>query len=471
MRPLIIEREADIYPLPRAVHFDDEVMRVFQTIGISGQLKEHTLVNPGMKFLDADGGLIADWPRPVQITANGWNASYRFHQPDLERLLRKRMLERSGGHVMLNHELSSVEQNDGIALLSVVDRATGKQKNLSAKFVIGCDGANSLVRDMIGGGMTDLGFQERWLVIDVLLKRERPDLGDFTVQHCDPNRPMTYCRNPGGRRRWEIALRNDEIESDVTNHGHIWSLLEKWITPEDGEIERSAVYTFRSKVANRWRLGSALIAGDAAHMTPPFLGQGMCMGIRDATNLAWKLAEVILNNVDDALLDTYQAEQAPQALLYVETAIKLGRLIHSLDREGALTLTNQMHTGAATLRSIAPKLGKSQVMIVKSASAEDLTGRPAAQLVIGQKAVPSDDIVGFKHLLLSKHSLKVDENKCVVFVSDKYPEINSVLTASGSDLVWIRPDRYVGAVVSTIDELPGSIRSLLITENGEEETQ
>jgi hypothetical protein len=130
-----------------------------------------------------------------------------------------------------------------------------------------------------------------------------------------------------------------------------------------------------------------------------------------------------------------------------------------------------MHTGAATLRSIAPKLGKSQVMIVKSASAEDLTGRPAAQLVIGQKAVPSDDIVGFKHLLLSKHSLKVDENKCVVFVSDKYPEINSVLTASGSDLVWIRPDRYVGAVVSTIDELPGSIRSLLITENGEEETQ
>ena len=471
MRLLIIEREADIYPLPRAVHFDDEVMRIFQTIGISGQLKKHTLLNPGMKFLDADGGLIVDWPRPVHITANGWNASYRFHQPDLERLLRKRMLERSVGQVMLNHELSSVEQNDGIALLSLVDRATGKQKKVSAKFVIGCDGANSLVRDMIGGGMNDLGFEERWLVIDILLKRERPDLGDFTVQHCDPNRPMTYCRNPGTRRRWEIALRKNEMDSDVTKHDHIWSLLEKWITPEDGEIERSAVYTFRSKIAKRWRLGSALIAGDAAHMTPPFLGQGMCMGIRDAANLAWKLAEVILNKVDVALLDTYQAEQAPQALLYVETAIKLGRLIHSLDKEGASTLAKQMHTGAATLRSIAPKLGKSQVMIVRSDSAEDLTGRPAAQIAIGQKAKPSDDIVGFKHLLLSKYPLKVDENKCVVFISDEYPEINGVLTASGSDLVWVRPDRYVGAVASTVDDLPGSIRSLLMTEDGEKETQ
>ncbi|MGS7013758.1 FAD-dependent monooxygenase, partial [Pseudomonas aeruginosa] len=141
-------------------------------------------------------------------------------------------------------------------------------------YVVGCDGARSLVRRFIGSGMDDLGFHERWLVIDVLLKRARDDLGDYSLQHCDPRRPATYVRGTGTRRRWEITVLPNEDSQEVAQPAQVWELLSRWITPDDAEIERAAVYTFHSVIAQQWRNERLLLAGDSAHQTPPFLGQG-----------------------------------------------------------------------------------------------------------------------------------------------------------------------------------------------------
>ena len=167
--------------------------------------------------------------------------------------------------------------------------------------MVGCDGARSLVRRFMGAGLDDLGFHERWLVLDFLLERPRDDLGDYSVQFCDPVRPATYVRGVGNRRRWEITLLADEDSNAMTSAERIWPLLRRWVTPEDGRIERAAVYTFHSVVARPWRAGRLLLAGNSAHQTPPFLGQGMCAGIRDAANLAWKLADVVSGRSTDAV--------------------------------------------------------------------------------------------------------------------------------------------------------------------------
>ena len=178
--------------------------------------------------------------------------------------------------------------------------------------MVGCDGARSLVRAQITNQAEDLGFHERWLVVDLLLHGDRPDLGDFTIQYCHPQTPATYVRGPGLRRRWGIAIA-DLPDVQALEPENIWQRLARWLTPADAEVERAAAYTFYSVISASWRRARLLIAGDAAHQTPPFMGQGMCAGIRDAANLAWKLAHCIRRGHDDAMLDSYQSERHPQS--------------------------------------------------------------------------------------------------------------------------------------------------------------
>ena len=438
---LVVDREAAMYHLPRAVHFDDEVMRVFQTVGIADDLLEKVRVNPGMKFVDNDDTLLLDWPRPQEITPHGWNASYRLHQPDLEKLLRDKLASEASANIQTGFDVTALGQTERCVTLSG-HMQDGTPKSYQARYVVGCDGANSVTRSEIGGGMDDLGFEERWLVVDLLLKRPRPDLGDHSIQFCNPDRPMTYCRSPGERRRWEITVNEGESDADMTDPARVWQLLSRWITPEDADLERRAVYTFRSQVAKTWRRGRMLIAGDAAHLTPPFMGQGMCTGIRDAANLAWKLI-ACLNGADDRLLDTYQSERAPHARAYVETAMRLGGLITSLARAAALKLAHPHGSGATQMRSIAPTLGPSPITTSRQ---NDHLGRPFAQFDLDCSHRRFDDFVGYNHAVISAAQPRKMLPGARWIDAGKHPAIARALSDLNVGAAWVRPDRYLGAM-------------------------
>jgi hypothetical protein len=206
-------------------------------------------------------------------------------------------------------------------------RQNGSNSLVRARWAIGCDGANSTVRGCLGATWSDLGFQFDWLVVDVLPSEPRT-WDPINWQLCDPARPTTLVSGGPGRRRFEFMRLPHESIEDLNSEAAAWRLLEPWaVRPDNAALQRHAVYTFRAAWADRWRSGRLLIAGDAAHLTPPFAGQGLCAGLRDAANLAWKLDLVLAGRASEALLDTYASERMPHVRALIDLAVALGRVI------------------------------------------------------------------------------------------------------------------------------------------------
>jgi 3-(3-hydroxy-phenyl)propionate hydroxylase len=455
VRTLVLEREANTYHLPRAVHFDDECMRVFQTIGLADEILPHTILSPGMRFLDADGRLILDWPRSQDLTPMGWHLSYRFHQPDLEDVLIKGLQRWPQVELRNRCDVFALDEDDHGVRVRYEDLSSGQLTEVRAAFVVGCDGARSLVRRFIGFGMDDLGFHERWLVIDALLRRDRPDLGDYSIQHCDPRRPATYIRGTGSRRRWEITVHPDEDAQAVTQPAKVWDLLSRWITPDDAEIERAAVYTFHSAIAKRWRNGRLLLAGDSAHLTPPFLGQGMCAGIRDVANLAWKLRDVIAGRADAGLLDTYQSERAPHVREFIELAIRLGGVINTKAMEAGLAAGEAHENAPVKLEVRKPLLGPGLAI-----GTLPLAGFLAPQFTV-RNGGRSDDRTGYAHALLIETAgalsppvrAALAQRGMEVLGAEDASDLSDWLRQHGVKAALLRPDRYLRGAARTDAEI------------------
>ena len=459
LQVLVIERERGIYPLPRAVHFDDETMRVFQTIGIADALRQKIRLNPGMRFVDGNGSLLLDWPRPQETTYHGWNASYRFHQPDLEALLRQTVQTHPNITVKTDTELQWLGPNPDHVSLQCHAGDSGLTSRMTASYVVGCDGARSAVRQAMGVAMEDLGFRQSWLVVDVLLHREMPELGDHSVQFCDDQRPMTYCRSPQNRRRWEITMQAGETAAQMTDPDRVWQFLSRWITPKDAQIERSVVYTFESSLAETWRKDRLLLAGDAAHLTPPFMGQGMCSGIRDAANLAWKLALTLKGRGASGLLDSYGQERSPHMRAYIETAIKLGHLINSIDGDSGPARAGEPADKSPKMASIAPGLGGAAAACFGFATGRH-TGRLFGQpLLAGGRRM--DDLCGYRPVMISRASLPAagcaSEPKSAVgpvfMDAQSEPALDAILSALQVNAVLVRPDRYILATAVSDAEI------------------
>ena len=458
----VLERDRSIHNLPRAVHFDGEVMRIFQTIGVADRVAAVSRVNAGMRFVDPRGKLILDWPRPQEVGPQGWYPSYRFHQPDLEEILRDRLREAPTVDVHLGAEVTSIDQ--GAESATVTSRRGDRQQTLAASYVVGCDGARSLIREQVTNRAEDLGFHERWLVVDLLLCGERPDLGDFTIQYCHPHAPATYVRGPRGRRRWEIAIA-ELPDAQALAPEHIWQRLSRWLIPSEADVERAAVYTFHSVISCSWRQGRLLIAGDAAHQSPPFMGQGMCAGIRDAANLAWKLALCIRYGHDDAVLDTYQSERHPHVRAFINGAVALGRLVNASDSEAALKSAFQQPDGTYKMTTISPRLGPGLWHADSPAA-----GHISRQLRLGPAGL-ADDRVGYGSALIADGSLlarwvgrAVVEQKGVhVWSTADLDGAAEYLAALETRAVAVRPDRYVygtangaAALDALVTELPAN---------------
>lgn len=446
---VVLEREAGTYHLPRAVHFDDEVMRIFQAVGLAGAMEEITHASPGMRFVNAEGRLLIDWPRAPGRGPQYWHRSYRFHQPDLELVLREGVRRFGCVTVRTRCEVLDIEEGEDGARLAVVDHATGGRKRVAARFVVGCDGARSLVRRLIGGEMEDLHARQQWLVTDVILRAPKPGLGDFSVQHCNPARPATYVRGTGMRRRWEIMLMPGD--DPAPTHETVWGWLAPWLRREEAEIERAAVYTFHAAIAREWRRGRLLLAGDAAHLTPPFLGQGMCAGMRDVANLAWKL-RAVLGGAGDGLLDGYAEERREHVRDYIEIAVRLGRVIQETDPVKAQARDERMLAQPELMRSPTPRLGG-------HAGRAEPAGRVAPQPVLADGRL-LDDVLGFGFGVLATADF-VGEVEGAVMVRDA--ALDGWLAEVGARAVVVRPDRYVLGVA---DDVGGVLRLLSIGDSG-----
>lgn len=449
---LVLEREGAAYHLPRAVHFDAEVMRVFQWIGIAEKIEPLTARHPGMRFIDADGKLLLDWPRPQEIGPQGWRSNFRFHQPDLEKLLRDELIHHENVVVRHRCETFYIEDRGDHVELRFEDLNTGKIERVQAGYVVGCDGARSTVRRYIETGMEDYNFHERWLVVDVILNKDKPELGDHSIQYCVPHRPSTYVRGPGMRRRWELTVRPEEDAIDIVKPERVWELLSGWLRPDEAIIERSAVYVFHSLVAENWRKGRLLLAGDAAHQTPPFMGQGMCAGIRDVANLYWKLALICQGKVTgkaaETLLDSYESERKPNAREYITTAVRLGGLINTVASEEALRAALPTANGSARMTSIAPPLGG-------GIGTGDKAGR-----LFGQPKLADGNLSDYAHahhfMIVAQQDLAenlVVPEGVVLLTPDNSPDAADHLQRLGARGAVLRPDRYTLGTAETPQEL------------------
>ncbi len=331
-RILVLEREEEVYQLPRAVHFDCEVMRIFQGMGLTERLLPFTRVPRRCEFWTADRRILLNLSMDTD-NDQGWASDYMFHQPSLEKELRTAALEHDGVEVRYAGLETIRPDEEGVSLTL----ADGSE--VRARYAVGCDGAASRVRTQLGMELEDLGFDEPWMVVDLRGARGLPD---FAVQHCDPARPTTLVPGALDFYRFEFMLREDEHDDEMRRPETLRALLENWLDPDSVEIIRSAVYRFHAIVARDWLRGRVALAGDAAHQTPPFLGQGMCAGIRDAANLAWKLDRVLAGRSSAALLEAYGSEREPHVREYIERAVEAGKIICTQDPALAAVRDEQM---------------------------------------------------------------------------------------------------------------------------------
>jgi 3-(3-hydroxy-phenyl)propionate hydroxylase len=328
---VVIERDTEVYPLPRAIHFDGEVMRVFQSLGLRSRVE--AISRPGLKgmhFVNASDELLLVRAGTGLDGPQGCANNHYFHQPELEAVLREGVARYPNVRVILGREVAAIEGSTQGVRLALAGDDRGAAREVRARWLVGCDGGRSLTRRAIGATMEDLGLHQPWLVFDAILERD-VGLPDYTVQRCDPARPMTMCCVTGARRRWEIMLMPGDDPEALARPENVWPLIARWVTPADARLERSAIYTFHSVIAQGWRRDRILLAGDSAHQTPPFLGQGLCAGIRDAANLWWKLAAVVRGGADPALLDTYESERRPHVHAFIALAVRLGEVIQATD--------------------------------------------------------------------------------------------------------------------------------------------
>lgn len=445
---LAVDKSTEIYPLPRAAHFDHEVMRVFQQLGIAEALHAHARVAPGYEFRTARGEvLLRARPGGDRLAVSGWAQGYMFNQPGLEGLLRAKLDAAPLVEVHLGAQFKAMRQTpDGVeATLQTPDGEAVAR----ADYIVGCDGAWSPVREAMGGGLVDLKFDEPWLVLDAL-PRPGCRLPEVNLQICDPARPTTCVQMGPGRHRWEFMLLPGEAPEQVLDDAFICGLLAPWDVQVD--IERKAVYRFHGLVAQRWRDGRAIIAGDAAHQTPPFAGQGMCAGIRDAANLAWKLTEILQAGAAPALLDTYQVEREPNVRAYIELAIGMGRVVCTLDPEEARARDEQMlasrAAGIDAVPPAAPPALTGPAVLGETPGAGETFPQPVQR--DAERAWRLDDVLGRGAWLISRDTPPTSGRPRITSVGLDHPRLapfrdplDRWLAARDAPAVLVRPDRCV----------------------------
>lgn len=350
-RVVVIDQALEIYDKPRAITADQEALRIFQEIGLADAIRAASAPHPGTDFVGIQGQVIkrfypADPPNPL-----AWDPSFMFVQPELEATLRRGVARFANVTALTGHSFLDLQpQEDGV-LARVKRLSDGQVLKVWARYVVAADGATSAIRKQLGLAVEDLAFDEWWIVLDAWI-RGPIQLPERCVQYCRPSRPGTYIVGPGSLRRWEIKLLPGETPDDYADPAAVWRLMGEFVDTRHLEHCRTAVYRFHALVAEQWRQGRVFLMGDAAHQMPPFLGQGLCAGVRDAHNLAWKLDAVMRQQASDTLLDTYCEERKRHVRTVVAHAKAFGLIIGELDVERARVRDRQLQTELESGRAV-----------------------------------------------------------------------------------------------------------------------
>ncbi|MER7834733.1 bifunctional 3-(3-hydroxy-phenyl)propionate/3-hydroxycinnamic acid hydroxylase [Streptomyces sp. NPDC096040] len=470
VRTLVLERHRDVYPLPRAVVVDDEVRRILQHAGVHEQFDAIARPAGGLRLLDARHRVIAEFARSRQ-GHHGFPQTSMFDQPELERLLRDALAQRPECELRGGVEVVSLTQSlggRGPVLVAFRRDGSDDEEYVWADAVLGCDGAGSLTRDAIGAVWEDLHFEESWRVIDVRTDR-RVRTWEGAEQICCPTRPATFMRIGEDRYRWEFRLPEDEPLDGPAGRERLRELVAPWVDlpsdaegGDDFEVIRQAQYTFRARLADRWRRGGVFLLGDAAHLTPPFIGQGLCSGLRDAHNLTWKLARVLQQGADEKLLDSYELERKPHARHLIRVAVAVGwAMTGGQDRAAALrravvgTACRIPAVTAAVSRDLSPALATGPLVRRRPR----LTGRALAGTYCPQpwvlrdgRRVRLDDVLGdsFAVLTAVPPTARMTAVAAALGASTVHLDalgedgtLTAWLARGRADAVLLRPDRVV----------------------------
>jgi 3-(3-hydroxy-phenyl)propionate hydroxylase len=474
-RVFVCDQGSEIYALPRAAALDHEVLRVFQQLGLADAVTPFTEPFTDSCFYGVDGQLIRRMTMLAPPYPQAWTPSVVFSQPPVEAALRAAVQALPQVTVQLGSTVTGLEQDSDSATLRFADGQL-----INARYVIGCDGASSTVRMLAGIGLEDLGFDEPWLVVDVLANgRGLARLAKQSAQYCEPDRPCSYIIGTKNHRRWEISLKPGEDPVQAATAEGTWKLIERWIAPGEGILWRQASYRFHALVADRWRDRRVFVAGDAAHQQPPFLGQGMCQGIRDVTNLAWKLDTVLNGAASDAFLDSYGLERQAHVRELTTRLKSIGALIGERDLAKARARDERLLAEAGGTVVAMPR---QDVLPRLEAGALSLLNTPARGTLFPQpwvrhhgKAKRLDDVLGTGWRLLISATTTTPSHDSGALPGLRVESLGALDEADGVLATWfdkhrceaalVRPDHYVfgttaeaAAIPALLNEAASSLR-------------
>lgn len=475
---VILERNAATVHEPRAVSIDDESLRTMQAAGLVEEVMSETVHGYGSHYFSARGRCFAK----VQPTEQPYGFPRRnaFRQPILEQQLNEGLKRFPHVTALFEHELVSFTQNAERVTLRV--RHDGGERDITADYLVACDGASSAVRRALGIALSGSTFRERWLILDL---ENSPVSSPHTKVFSNPARPCIALPGPNLTRRYEFLLHENERDEDMLAPSMVKHLMETHEAAPESRLVRKVVYTFHARLAERWSEGRVYLAGDAAHLTPPFAGQGMNSGLRDAFNIAWKLAAVTQKRLGPGLLKSYEPERRDHVWAMIEFALNIGRVLSPPNRLAALAIEWGFRALALFPKArdyIAqmkfkppPRFAKGFIVPDGASARETLVGRmlPQPRVRSEGKDVLLDEVLGPGFALLVKSSraetvvpllqdkLWRDLGARIVVMGSKAPAgaiavqmLSPVprFDAYDDHVLLLRPDRYVAACV-TVDEL------------------
>jgi 3-(3-hydroxy-phenyl)propionate hydroxylase len=468
LKVVVVERDPDVYNRARAISTDEEVVRIWQSIGLAERLQRDMLPDRPLAFVDAHGKPFIE---SVVIGRGSGHPPQQFlYQPAVDEVLREGVARFANVDVLLEHECLRVANRGNDVELMLADLRTDTVRRLSARYVIAADGGSSATRGLLGVGYSGRTYGERWVVVDTKMLKEW-DAHDRLRFHCNPRRPTVDCPTPLGHHRWEYPAMPGEDEKHLVSDEAVWKVLrDQGITTENVKILRAVVYSHHVRIADRWQVGRVFLAGDAAHAMPPWIGQGMSAGVRDAANLCWKLAAVLRGQAPETLLDSYMAERKPHVTEVTRRAVRVGRLI--TERRPWLAAIRNHVLRAVNRLPGADRAGQRMVWIPDARYADGFfaAAHPAVGWQIPQPSVggmPLDHLVGGRWVLLHTGAVPTGAGAwSVIGVQSLYvtePSLALWLRRRSADAVVLRPDGFIYAATSSGKPMPAPPVGLDVT--------